>query len=103
MPTKNTTKRSRTRERSVTDLRQVAVQFAGATNGVPVAAQFRRWARAALERPAAITLRVVGEDEARELNRRYRGKDHATNVLTFAYAEDGGADIVLCAPIIERE
>jgi probable rRNA maturation factor len=64
-----------------------------------------RWIRAALEAPAQITVRVVGEDEARQLNRGYRGKDYATNVLTFDYARTPliQADLVLCAAVVERE
>jgi len=64
-----------------------------------------RWLRAALARPAEITLRIVGTDEGQSLNRRFRNKDHATNVLTFAYDSDPRvvADLVLCAPVVERE
>jgi len=64
-----------------------------------------RWIRAALEAPAAITVRIVGEDEGRSLNREYRHKDYATNVLTFDYVQEPEieADLVLCAPVVERE
>ena len=64
-----------------------------------------RWIRAALGAPAQITVRIVGADEGRALNRDYRGKDHATNVLTFDYAQDPvvAADLVLCGPVVERE
>jgi probable rRNA maturation factor len=64
-----------------------------------------RWVRATLLRPAEITVRIVGEDEGRRLNRDYRGKDYATNVLTFDYAAEPliQADLVLCAPVVERE
>jgi len=64
-----------------------------------------RWVRCALEAPAQITVRIVGEDEARRLNRDYRGKDYATNVLTFDYARAPlvQADLVLCAVVVERE
>ncbi|MET0383525.1 MAG: rRNA maturation RNase YbeY, partial [Burkholderiaceae bacterium] len=64
-----------------------------------------RWIRAALDRPAQITVRIVGEDEGRALNRDYRRKDYATNVLTFDYAHRPAieADLVLCAPVVERE
>ena len=64
-----------------------------------------RWVRAALARPAEITVRIVGEDEGRMLNHDYRGKDYATNVLTFDYAREPTvlADLVLCAPVVERE
>ena len=64
-----------------------------------------RWVRAALARPAEITVRIVGEHEGRMLNHDYRGKDYATNVLTFDYARAPRvqADLVLCAPVVERE
>ena len=64
-----------------------------------------RWIRAALESPAEIAVRIVDEVEGRSLNRDYRGKDYATNVLTFDYAREPvvGADLVLCAPVVERE
>ena len=64
-----------------------------------------RWIRHALATDAEITVRIVGEDEGRELNREYRKKDYATNVLTFDYTQEPlvAADLVLCAPVIERE
>jgi len=73
---------------------------------VPASAQIRRWARAALKGSAEITVRIVGAAEARTLNRRYRGRDYAANVLSFPYALRHGlvqGDIVLCAPVIARE
>ena len=72
----------------------------------PTATQFRRWASAALDRPGEITVRIVGASEARRLNLRYRGEDHATNVLSFPYALSRRVvqgDVVLCAPVIARE
>ena len=65
----------------------------------------RRCVRIALEAPAEITVRVVGSEEARILNRDYRNKDYATNVLTFDYshAPEVHADLVLCADVIEAE
>jgi probable rRNA maturation factor len=68
-----------------------------------------RWIRAALaQHPAEITVRIVGLDEGRALNRDYRHKDYATNVLTFDYARPPeapvvAADLVLCAPVVEKE
>jgi probable rRNA maturation factor len=64
-----------------------------------------RWIRAALDKPAEITVRVVDEEEGRALNRDFRAKDYATNVLTFDYARAPviTADLVLCAPVVERE
>ena len=72
----------------------------------PTETQLRRWASAALRSPGEITVRIVGTAEGRRLNCRYRGENHATNVLSFPYAPSRGAihgDIVLCAPVIARE
>jgi probable rRNA maturation factor len=66
--------------------------------------QLRRWILATLEAEAQITLRLVGQREGRALNLAWRGKDYATNVLTFAYGGDPlQADIVLCLPVIRTE
>ena len=64
-----------------------------------------RWIAQALARPAQIAVRVVGTEEGQALNRQYRGKDYATNVLTFDYVREPTvmADLVLCAPVVERE
>jgi probable rRNA maturation factor len=64
-----------------------------------------RWIRAALAAPARIAVRIVGADEGRALNRDYRRRDYATNVLTFDYerAPVVVADLVLCAPVIAAE
>jgi len=64
-----------------------------------------RWIRHALALDAEITVRIVGEDEGRQLNRDYRQKDYATNVLTFDYRAEPvvTADLVLCAPVVARE
>lgn len=61
--------------------------------------------RHALEADAEITVRIVDADEGQALNRDYRHKDYATNVLTFDYATDPVvmADLVLCAPVVARE
>jgi probable rRNA maturation factor len=65
----------------------------------------KRWIAHALAAPAEIAVRIVGEDEGRAMNRQYRGKDYATNVLTFDYAQQPVvmADLVLCGPVVERE
>ncbi|MEJ7806266.1 MAG: rRNA maturation RNase YbeY, partial [Telluria sp.] len=71
----------------------------------------RRWVQAALLGPAELTVRFVGADEGRVLNRDYRDKDYATNVLTFAYNEGEQiaddeptrADIILCTDVLEKE
>ena len=70
-------------------------------------ARLRRWVRMALDCDAEITLRLVGRTEAIALNRAYRGRDYAPNVLTFAYAPIPGepcrADIALCLPVLRDE
>lgn len=65
----------------------------------------RRWLRAGLDAPAELTVRIVDADEGRALNRRYRARDYATNVLTFSYQRQPVvmADLVLAAPVVERE
>ncbi|WP_395352688.1 rRNA maturation RNase YbeY [Variovorax sp. UC122_21] len=64
-----------------------------------------RWIRHALDADAEITVRIVDADEGQQLNREFRGKDYATNVLTFDYAQAPlvMADLVLCAPVVARE
>lgn len=94
----------------------VAVSYAVARKGVPAAASFRRWAGLALQgriRQADLAVRLVAEDEGRALNRHYRGKDYATNVLSFPAELPEGlpadvrlpllGDLVLCVPVVERE
>ena len=65
----------------------------------------QRWLRAALDQPAELTVRIVGDAEAQALNRDFRGKDYATNVLTFDYEQTPVviADLVLAAGVVERE
>lgn len=81
------------------------VQNVSALNGIPSAAQFKKWARKAIDVNAEITLRIVDEAEGQELNKAYRGKDYATNVLTFPLMEAPFimADIVICAPVVAKE
>lgn len=64
-----------------------------------------RYIRAALELPGEIAVRIVDAEEGRALNREYRSKDYATNVLTFDYAHEPvvGADLVICAEVVEKE
>ena len=89
---------------------QLSLQF----GDIPHAAHHRtaiprhavsRAIRHALADDAEITVRIVGEEEGRALNKRYRQKDYATNVLTFNYAQAPVvmADLVLCAPVVARE
>ena len=96
----------------------IAVGYATSRAGVPASVSFRRWAAAAAEgriREADIAIRIVGEDEGRALNRHYRGKDYATNVLSFPGDLPEGVklpkgvtmplmgDLVLCAPVVAHE
>ena len=83
----------------------LVVQRAVPGPGLPVRATLRRWARAALLCDARVTLRFVGASESRALNRTYRGRDYATNVLTFVYDAQAplAGDIVVCLPVVRRE
>jgi probable rRNA maturation factor len=84
----------------------LAVQLATRQGRLPSAAKLKGWARAALETQGKITIRVVGAAEGRKLNRSFRNKDYATNVLSFPYSEAPDpvqGDIVLCAPVIRKE
>ncbi len=84
---------------------QLSVQNASAATQTPTKTQFKKWAKAALRVDTEVTIRIVDEDEGRALNKAYRGKDYATNVLTFPLSEEPHlmGDIVLCAPIIAAE
>jgi probable rRNA maturation factor len=66
---------------------------------VPSAGKLRQWAALV---PLQATVRIVGARDGRGLNRRFRGKDYATNVLSFPYGREEG-DVVLCHPVIARE
>ena len=81
------------------------MQRATRASDVPGLRRLRAWALAACPARADITLRVVGEREARRLNRSYRGRASATNVLSFGYARapELRGDIVLCHPVVLRE
>ncbi len=83
----------------------LSVQFASKFANLPSAKQFRKWAKAALRVETEATIRLVDEDEGRALNLAYRGKDYATNVLTFPLTETPHlmGDIVICAPIVIKE
>jgi len=83
---------------------QLSIQKLSAT-GIPVRATLKRWVLAALERDAALTLRFVGTREGRRLNREFRRKDYATDILTFPYSTQPTviADIVVCLPAVQRE
>ncbi len=83
----------------------IAVQNATTARNVPTPARIRQWARAALTVDARVTIRIVGRREGRLLNRSYRQKDYATNVLTFVFRDHAPleGDLALCAPVITRE
>ena len=87
----------------------LSVQYVCNTTGLPLRPQIRAWVRAALDvdgpRGGQITVRIVDADEGQALNRDYRGKDYATNVLSFPYDTDPivCGDLVICAPVVERE
>jgi probable rRNA maturation factor len=83
----------------------LSIQGQGRFVGLPARSALRRWVEAALESDAELTVRFAGAAEARRLNREFRGKDYATNVLTFDYqhAPVVVADIVLCVPVVRRE
>ena len=90
------------------------VGYAVPRAGVPAAASFRLWVEAALRgarrrKPTELAIRIVGTDEGRALNRDYRGKDYATNVLSFPAELPPGValpligDLAICAPVVARE
>ena len=83
----------------------LSVQYACNDEALPSRQRIRRWVSAALHHDAEITVRFVDADEGRQLNRDYRGKDYATNVLSFAYASEPAVsgDLVLCVPVLRRE
>jgi len=83
----------------------LAVQYATSEADLPTRAQVRLWVRAAQEVEAIVTVRFVDVSEGRAINAEFRGKDNATNVLTFVYDERSprAGDIVLCAPIVRLE
>jgi probable rRNA maturation factor len=92
----------------------VHVNYGVARAGLPSALSFRRWVDAALagarrRKPAELAIRIVGTREGRTLNRDYRGKDYATNVLSFPTELPPGVtlpligDLAICAPVVTRE
>ena len=84
---------------------KISIQYASEHANLPSKQQLRKWAKAALNVDTEVTIRVVGEQEGRELNSMYRGKDYATNVLTFPLTETPYlmGDIIICAPVVELE
>jgi probable rRNA maturation factor len=83
----------------------LSVQYACNRGGLPLRADFVRWARAALTGGGQITIRLVESEEGRVLNNDYRGKDYATNVLSFPYETKPTVqgDLVICPAVVARE
>lgn len=83
----------------------LSVQYACNREGLPLRADFVRWARAALVGGGEVTIRLVEPDEGQELNQTYRGKDYATNVLSFPYETEPVVvgDLVICPTVVARE
>ena len=90
----------------------MSVQYAICRKNLPTRQQFRRWVKVAQQCNLQIVLRIVEEKEGQTLNAKFRGKNYATNVLTFSYIDKGQTqgtnemlygDVVLCAPVVERE
>ena len=83
----------------------ISIQIASQLANTPTNAQFKKWAKAALRVDTEVTIRIVDEAEGRVLNLAYRGKDYATNVLTFPLIETPHlmGDIVICAPVVAAE
>jgi len=83
----------------------LSVQYVCNTDGVPSRDHLRRWARAALIGGGQVTIRFVDAEEGQGLNREYRGKDYATNVLSFPYEVEPitVGDLVICPAVVARE
>jgi probable rRNA maturation factor len=83
----------------------LSVQYASNDPALPARPNVRRWVRAALLDDATVVVRFVDAIEGRALNAEFRGKDYATNVLTFVYDDEHprAGDVVLCAPVVRRE
>lgn len=83
----------------------LSIQYASNQANMATPKQLRKWAKAALRVDTEVTIRIVDAQEALELNSTYRGKDYATNVLTFPLTETPHlmGDIIICAPVVETE
>ena len=91
--------------KNVSQRLNLSVQYACNRDGLPLRAHFVRWARAALVGGGEITIRLVEADEGQALNKEYRGKDYATNVLSFPYDSEPVVmgDLVICPGVVARE
>ncbi len=83
----------------------LSVQYACSRDDLPRRDAVRRWARAALDGGGAVVVRFVDAAEGQTLNRDYRNKDYATNVLSFPYETDPAVqgDLVICPAVVARE
>jgi probable rRNA maturation factor len=83
----------------------LSLQYACNREGLPLRVDFVRWARAALTGGGQVTIRLVDADEGRALNNDYRGKDYATNVLSFPYDTEPvvTGDLVICPAVVAKE
>lgn len=83
----------------------LSLQYACNRKGLPLRVDFVRWAHAALAGGGQVTIRLVDADEGRALNNDYRGKDYATNVLSFPYDTEPvvTGDLVICPAVVARE
>ena len=90
---------------SVSKRLNLSVQYACHNAELPSRPSLRRWARAALVGGGQVTVRLVDSEEGQQLNLDYRGKDYATNVLSFIYEQEPlvMGDLVICATVVERE
>lgn len=84
---------------------KLVVQYASEHSPLPSRAQLRSWVKAALRVDTEVTIRLVDEAEGRALNKHYRAKDYATNVLTFPLSVEPHliGDIIICAPVVASE
>lgn len=96
---------SSTRKRATPAHLSLSVQYAARASPLPTRAEVRRWVRATSPGAAELTVRFVDAEEGRSLNAHYRGRDYATNVLSFPYAREPvlSGDLVLCLPLVLRE
>jgi probable rRNA maturation factor len=84
---------------------KLTIQVASLESDIPARKQLKKWVNAALRVETEVTIRFVDEEEGRMLNSAYRGKDYATNVLTFPLSEEPHlmGDIIICAPVVAQE
>ena len=83
----------------------LSVQYACNRDGLPLREAFRQWARTALVGGGDVTIRLVENEEGQQLNRDFRGKDYATNVLSFPYETEPRVmgDLVICPAVVAAE